>query len=773
MKKFFLIALATFVVQPFFSQIQIGQWREHLPYSNAKCITASADKVYCSTELSLFSYQKTDGEIEKINTITGLSDIEISALKYNKSTETLVIGYANGNIDLIKDRQIQNVSDIKRKVITGSKSINNIMFVDSTAYLSTGFGIVLLDTKSGNISDTYIIGENATYVNVNELVLQENTNLLFAATDKGIFSADFNNPNLIDYQNWFHYISIPNFNSKFESITNFNNKIYVSYAGSTNNTDTLYVYDGINWSHFDNTINNIERLIGTTYNLLIVRTPSIEYRDTAGNFVRKILDYGFNRANPRDVLLEGNNLWIADNTSGLVIGTNYKTFESAYPNGPVDYSAFSMASVNDNLWAVPGGKLVTAGNTYYPAKAYSYINNSWNSYDRSNEVNLTGLIDFVLVKINPQNPDNVFFSSWGNGLVEFKNGEYVKTYNDTNTNGALQNIPGLQAHKYIRIGGMAFDSDNNLWMTNASVPNAIVVKKQNGEWLNLKYSPISNNTKLGKIIVAQNGDKWVMIPGTGLFVFNENGTIDDESDDEYKLFSVKDEDGNIISNDIYAIEQDLDGIIWVGTNEGVVAYYNPQNVFTGNYFYAQRIIVELEAENAQYLLGKETVTAIAVDGANRKWFGTNNGVFLMSENVDKEIYAFATDNSPLISNKIVSIAINANSGEVFFGTDKGIISFRSDANNENEYINNVYVFPNPVRYNYDGPITITGLIRNTNVKITDVAGNLVWETVSNGGEAVWNGKNFSGQKPQTGIYLVFCTNSDGSQTATSKILIVN
>jgi hypothetical protein len=222
--------------------------------------------------------------------------------------------------------------------------------------------------------------------------------------------------------------------------------------------------------------------------------------------------------------------------------------------------------------------------------------------------------------------------------------------------------------------------------------------------------------------------------------------------------------------------EDLDGNMWVGTSSGPAVYYNPDAVFSGDNFYATQVIIPRKDGTiyGDLLLATETITAIAIDGANRKWFGTqNSGVYLMSADGLKQIYHFNTANSPILSNSITDIAIDPASGEVFIGTDQGVISFRSTATLGGDAFGKVYVFPNPVRPEYQGNIVVTGLIRDTNVKITDISGNLVFETTSLGGQAIWNGKNMDGKRASTGVYLVFCTNEDGSQTFITKLLFIH
>ena len=344
------------------------------------------------------------------------------------------------------------------------------------------------------------------------------------------------------------------------------------------------------------------------------------------------------------------------------------------------------------------------------------------------------------------------------------------------SNSSLESITSDEY--LIKIGGLAFDKSGNLWVANSHAENPFSVKLTNGTWYRFPYKSYVNNVLVGDIVVTRNNHKWVILPrasGGGLFVFDEKGTYTNFSDDKYKKISIADQNGTPISNDVYSIAEDHDGQIWVGTNKGVVVYYNPENVFTGANFYAQQIKVPNEIQGqANYLLETETVTAIAIDGANRKWIGTQNaGVFLMSPDGITQIHHFNTDNSPLLSNNILSIAIDGKSGEVFFGTANGIISYRSTATEGAEEFDEVLVFPNPVKPGYEGLITIKGLITNANVKITDITGNLVFETRAEGGQAIWNGKNLSGEKVHTGVYLVFSTNEDGSKSNVTKLMLVN
>jgi hypothetical protein len=229
--------------------------------------------------------------------------------------------------------------------------------------------------------------------------------------------------------------------------------------------------------------------------------------------------------------------------------------------------------------------------------------------------------------------------------------------------------------------------------------------------------------------------------------------------------------GNLPGTSVMAIAEDLDGEIWVGTDEGIAVFYNPQNIYEGED--AQQILVNIDGYT-QYLLETEIVKAIAVDGANRKWCGTERaGVFLISADGTEQIENFTEDNSPLFSNNITSLAYNGETGEVFIGTAKGLISYKSDATEGQDPQTDVYAYPNPVRPGYTGPIAIKGLARDAIVKITDVTGTLIYETRAEGGQATWNGYNFDGRRANTGVFMVFVSGDDGSDALVTKILFIN
>ena len=255
-------------------------------------------------------------------------------------------------------------------------------------------------------------------------------------------------------------------------------------------------------------------------------------------------------------------------------------------------------------------------------------------------------------------------------------------------------------------------------------------------------------------------------------MFDENGTWATGDDKMKKLTSLPG-NGNLPSNEVECLAEDQDGEMWVGTDKGIAVFYCPDQVFSSSGCDAQQIFIQQDG-HTQILLETEVVNTIAVDGANRKWIATqNSGAYLMSADGTQQIEHFTVENSPLLSNEIRSLAINPKTGEVFFGTADGIISYKSDATEGLEDYTDVYVYPNPVKPGYEGPIAITGLIENAIVKITDISGGLIYQTKALGGQAIWYGKNFKGEKAHSGVYMVFCSNDDGSKTFITKILLVN
>ena len=751
--------------------ISIGEWRDHLPYNDCISVTESDDIIYCATKYDLFSYNKTDNSLQRLTKINILSDIGVTRICFSNSLKILVIAYKNGNIDLLQNETLTNISDIKRKLIPGNKSINNILFVGNIAYLSCGFGIIALDLDKKEIKDTYYIGENGAHIEIFDITTDGTK--LYAATESGVYEADLNNPNLSDYQSWTKHNEMPYPDEKYNAIEFFNNKLFVNYSSILYNNDTLLIYDGNTWTYFDKTFTNNTHSINSTSNkLIVINNGDVCIYDTLLTNIHKIWNYYPGTPYPRDAIIDkDNNVWIADLFSGLVKNWDGWNNEKIKPNGPSTANVMAMSVEGSNLWVAPGGHDDTWNNIYNREGVFSFIDEQWTTLDKSIITDFDTISDFISTCVNPSNPSNAFAGSWSKGLVEFNNNSFTKLYDETNS--SLEYFGTQQSH-LVRIGGICFDNDGNLWVTNSEVNTALHVRKPDGTWKAFNFSGYVNGEAIGSVIVDKNNQKWIIVPrDKGLLVFNDNNTLLNSNDDKIKKINNSLGNGNLPSANIFSIACDLDGEIWVGTDKGVAVFYNPENVFSGNNFDSQQILVDQDGFY-QPLLESEIVTAIAVDGANKKWIGTQRaGVFLMSADGTEELEHFTEENSPLFSNSIFSIAIDQLTGEVFFGTNKGIISYKGTATKGEEVNSDVLVYPNPVTENFNGLIAIKGLVNNADIKITDITGNLIYQTIAEGGQAVWNGKNFNGEKAKTGVYLVFASNNDGSETIVTKIMFIN
>ncbi|MGE5448102.1 MAG: two-component regulator propeller domain-containing protein, partial [Bacteroidales bacterium] len=433
----------------------------------------------------------------------------------------------------------------------------------------------------------------------------------------------------------------------------------------------------------------------------------------------------------------------------------------------------SLTMKGNDLWIASGGRDNAWGNLYSKAQFQLNRNGNWSVFDKNNFPVSNGFSDIVTVAVDPKDADHVFAASWGGGVLEFKQGKFEKRYDNFNSSLQTQ-LPNDAQAPYVRIGGMAFDSKGNLWVTNSGVGNILSVFQTDGQWKSFELKGAANNPYVYKVVVTQNDDKWVITGrGQSMYVLNSNNDVVKEQKITAYFSNGKVEQTTEMS-DAGAIAEDKNGELWVGTNAGVAVFTNPAAVWENSVMYATRPASDQNDQLYHPLLEKESITAITIDGANRKWIGTkHSGVFLVSEDGTKELQHFTTENSPLPANDITDIAINQKSGEVFIATGSGLISYMGEATQGTDNYNDVYVYPNPVRETYNGPIVVKGLLENTDVKITDISGNLVFKTTSLGGQAIWDGKTLNGNRCKTGVYLVFLNDATGETTKVTKLLFIH
>ncbi len=735
MKKLLLLLF------PFFMQAQdvaIGHWKDYLSYNSASYITEAENKIYCVANGGLFYINKNDETINRLSKITGLSDVGIKQVAYSYELDIVIITYKNCNVDLLKNNHIINISDIKRKEITGIKSINNITIRKNIAYLSTSIGLILVDLENEEIKDTYNLGDASSAYKINGCAFLGDS--IITATSQGLFYANVNDPNLSDYSSW----------SVFQAQTNEETYDNIVYGNGNINGDYWYETRSVNY--------NNSTLVRTKFDRVEITKDDGAYIELTHLKFENIL-YALND--------DENIIWVADSVNGLLKFINLDYQERFIPSGPVRNEIYSLEYEENKLYQCHGGHANFGSNSLIN-NGVSIKNNydDWTNYDRYKLGNARDILEVAV------NNGVEYYASWYHGIPQMKDGELVIKYDYQNTNGVLDTC--WYSNNRIRISDIKFDSEGNMWALSSEVNHPLVLKTKDNNWY--AYSMNQNQVSLffDDLLIDSYNQKWgVLGRGNGLFVYDDNRTFDNQNDDQYKLLNTNIGYGNLPSNQTYCLAEDLDGEIWIGTDKGITVFYDPAAIFSGYNFDAQQILIT-EGDYGQYLLSEERVKCIAIDGANRKWIGTEkSGIFLLSEDGLQQILHFTEDNSPLYSNNIVDIAINHENGEVFIGTSKGLISYRSDATIGAVKQGKTHVFPNPVKENYNGVITISKLVKNATVKITDIGGNLVFETIANGGQAIWDGKNKNKTRVSTGVYLVFSTDIYGEEKVVSKILFIN
>ncbi len=764
------------------AQFSIGTWRDHLPYGD--CIdVCQADKlIFCATPYSVFTFNPAESEITRISKATLLTDVGITAMEYDPVSKLVVIGYENGNIDLITSQSGFNIPDIKFSSVIGDKAIYDILPYGNKVYLSTGFGIVVLDMIRKEVKETYFIGTNGGPVKVLDVAVRDN--VLYAATETGLQTADINNTFLANFQNWTQMSGLPA-DSTVQHIEFYNNHMLISIPEYESDILWKKNMDGGVWEQQSSlALFRINQMWSNT-----------EWFTVSGNFAFMVshIDFGFTNIvsmfagrllhTKNCIVGDFGEVWATDKFSGLMWMKQPDGSQDVLikPDGPSTADSRRIGAYNNNIWIAHGGVFPYWGNLYNITGISGLVDGAWRQFNPDTTTHAGGhfnafngyMIDFMDVAVDPLNNNRLFACSWDDGLIEIN----ATTLDAVSRNGSATNGPDESgfnwAEGWTGVAGVTFDKKGVLWCTNSYTPRAVHAYDRNGSFYDYNFSPvIEANDKIGDVIVTENGFVWAVVAGRGVLVLNNNGTLETYTDDSFKLLNETVGNGKLPSVDVLCLQEDLDAEVWVGTTQGLSIFYNSDAIFSGENFDSEQILIEQDG-NIQILLETEIINCIEIDGSNRKWIGTqNSGVYLFSDDGLRQIYHFTQENSPLLANTVYDIGINHSDGEVFFATEKGVMGFFSTATNFDPEMSNVRVFPNPVRPDYDGFITIDGLAYNTSVKITDIQGNIIFETESEGGRAVWNGLKIDGGKPATGVYMVYVSTSDGSASDVKKITFI-
>lgn len=730
--------------------IQTGQWRSHLSYKDAKICEASNRYVYAASQQGFFRVLNASNEIEKLGKSEGFHGAEVSALFYFKDKDILLIGYSDGNIDLLNnDQTIVNIPGFYAKLLQGDKSILHAYFSGNNALVSTYFGLLVIDLTNNEINDSYSsIGPNGISIPVlSSLIVGDS---VYIGTDKGIRFAKWSRlVNLNDFTQWSWlfegkpctFLSPLGQKIVFES----DSFVYSIEKGIS----ALLLPDK----------RGVARIWNNEFGTHVVRGGNI-YTYYNGTIVKESINLVVGATQFKDKLF-----WFC---TGIGPGLIKKApgGEIAFmPDGPSDPSIFKMTQTAPNILASGGGVSSTFGNTFNNAGFYIYLPGGWKN-NLSSSFN-TNMYDFSYVHFQKSrgwylaathSNGILVMRALNNGKGESENFEIINRFDDVNS--PLKRLPPLNL---IRVSGMAEDSKGNLWIANYGSTNPLICYTKSGQWKSFDLP--SNEVK--NLVIDNLDRKWMILQSGGIQVFDEGKLMDNMSDDRSVIIGTK---NGLLSNDILSIQSDKLGYVWIGSNQGLNVYTGSSLLFTNPKI--DRFIVEQDGL-VGYLMGEESINDICVDGGNRKWMATNNGLFLVEPYGQSVILHFNKENSPLLSDRIVCLGQVSSTGEIFVGTDRGITSYRSDANDAKENFEKIKVYPNPVSPSYDGLITIEGLTSNAEVKITDATGKLIYQTKANGGKATWNGLRHDGTKPNSGVLIVFAVNSDGSETAMGKFIYMH
>lgn len=771
--KMMRILVSILVLFPYFLTAQngVGEWIDYFPYRKMIHIVDAGDKVFAASPYSLLEIDKKEKSMTRLSKINGLSETNINHINYHKPTKTLFVAYESGAFDLIKENRIQTINDIKNANIMADKKIYRVNYSGDTAFISCGFGLVLYNMKRREVIETAIVGNQGLFVPVTDAILFKDT--IWCVTEQGIKHANSKDPLLSFFGVW---KTDSNFIARSGNIKKFSivsNRLTAIYGINDFSEDTIYYKQDTSWIEWDiikeKRIRSFKQYQDKIYAAV---DGEVKVFDLLGNETFSIFNYLTGVfPDPRNVLLDnGGTIWIADENQGVISSEAEYLYDYYLPDAPYTENIEDIDIRNSKIIVSSGGKNTSYDNVFLAdGVMVKDKNKKWTVLNRINDSKLDPIRDYIRVAIDPKDPSRFFVGTLGVGLLEFKEDKFYIKYDTSNST-----LSTRLSSSWIGIAGMQFDNEGNLWMINSRAEKPLHVLDNEGKWHSFSTGEFFGYENIADLMIDNNGYKWFYewSKGQGVMVYDDGGTLDDPSDDKFRLLNGAAGNGGLHSTTIRSLACDKKGEVWVGTDQGIAIFYNTQNIFNGNAVDAQRPLIE-ENRVFQYLLESEQVNWIEVDPANRKWIATeNSGAFLLSEDGTKELLKFNTSNSSLISNKIKMIKVHPQTGEVFFATDKGLVAYKGTATESDALFSNVLAYPNPVHPDYNGLIAIKGLANASQVKITDVSGNLVFETYAEGGQAVWNGKRMSGEALAAGVYLVFASDDQGQEREVTKIMLI-
>ena len=755
------------ILQIFFLQAQNfeNSWTGYFSYVSIKSISQGNDKIYAAAENAIFTYDLSTEEISSISTINGLSGNPISTAYYSENNGLYIIGYENGLIEIVIDGEdnVLKVVDIldKTTIPPNMKTINHFNEYNGRLYISTGFGISVYNLESLEFGDTYFIGDLGSQINITQTTVQGD--LIYASSsENGIKSALVADENIIDYQQWSTVIG-----GGYKGIQSLGVELY-----AVNNSNTILKFDlDVGFLQIDTFLSPVIDFRAFSGVLTITTNSSIHSFSedyVLINEVTSLFEY--------DYLLQAgyafnNSFYLGTTDLGmLIVPFNVNRALQVLPEGPLYNQPFTIEASPGKLWVAFGDVDLTFNPYPLTRKGISnYRNESWTNIKYDSLVDLLGVEDvndLVFVKSNPNNPNETYMSSYQKGLLKIKNQDPTILYNETNS--PLE-IPGGNEALGIRLYGSDFDKQDNFWFVQSRIDKGLIKLTPEGQFQTIDISNIINaedELALGKLAVSREGYVFFGAVSSGLVGYNP-------TTNEFNKIGEDLGNGNLPSTDIKALAFDNQNRLWIGTRKGLRVLYSARNFFESGADIDSQPIIILDDGVPQELLFLQSITDIEVDGSNNKWVSTaTSGVFYLSSNGQETLLRFTSANSPLPSDTVLDISIDDADGTVYFATKDGLVAYDGTSTAPGEDLESVYAYPNPVRPNYFGNVTIDGLTAKANVKITDITGNLVFETTSQGGSVEWDTTAFGKYKVASGVYLVLITSDDNLLTKVAKIMII-
>ena len=751
-----------FISQYFFGQQSNQLWKGYFSYNEIVDVESSTNAVFASTQNALFSQVVASSNLNVYNSITGLKPDVITTIHHSDAFNKTFVGNNNGLI-LIQnaDGSVTTKVDVIEEVPVppNKKKINDFFEFNGRLYIATDYGISVIDIATSEFISTYFIGTSGEETEVLQTTVFNNE--IYAVTRSfGIRKANLNNPNLFDFSQW------QTFDTGFWfGIVTFNNQLIATNANARTyrfNGGTAFEILNHNQAGLKLKTNGTELIVTTQNNVYVLnqsfsvlvhitQIPDFTVRFTAASVVGGIIYIG----TEKDGLFSTN---LANPT----------IFTAMSPNGPLQNKSFRLKKAPNKIWVVHGD--YSQQYNPYPLDELGIStftsDQGWSVIPYSE---LNGAKSLSDIAINPSNQNQVYVTSYFSGLLKMF-GNTIELLNNTNTGAnGLESLvlAGNPTYVDIRINSPAFDRDGNLWVTNSYVNRAIKVLRANGQWQSYNLSGITANLSTGRynaMAIDKNSTKWIPAYNDGVVAFNENYNN--------KFIVINQENADLPTTVVNCVAIDNRNQLWIGTMAGLRVLSSVDRFVSDTELDVFPIIIQ-EGDLAQELFYQQPILDIAVDGANRKWVSiADGGVFLVSSNGQQTIYRFDKNNSPLPSNNVVDIEIDGVSGEVFFVTDKGIVSFLGTSTKPSDSLGDVFVYPNPVRPNFSGTVKISGLTDKANIKITDIEGNLVHETTSSGGTIEWDTKAFGKHKVASGVYMIFVASQDGTDSTVKKVMII-